>query len=454
MGSSTAILHQNVDYKFWLTFEQAAVGMALIAPSGRYLRANPELCRLLDYTEEQLCALTFHDATHPDDRAASDILSSKLLSGALTTYRIEKRYVRRGGRVVWGLLSVSLVRDEAGAPMHFISVVQDVTECKIALQELEQARNRYQAICDDVGDFISINDLHGVILFAGTPYASLMGYTPAELVGADALRYIHPDDRPIVQDAYRQFVGGSNERLKMRYRAFRKDGAYVWLETYARPFNGVGGQAREVICVSREMSEQQQVEQTLTHDKQQAEERSQALGELALTDELTGLRNRRSIDESLGVKLSSRRSASFPIGCLLVDIDHFKELNDSYGPSVGDEALRRIARVLEDTCRDEDYVARYEGDEFLLVLPNTNPGGTIILGEKLIRNVRALDWSDLPLQGEVTVSIGATCINYGTNLTLPELLDILDGQLYQAKEAGRNRLVMNTRQTVGRMRRW
>ena len=84
----------------------------------------------------------------------------------------------------------------------------------------------------------------------------------------------------------------------------------------------------------------------------------------------------------------------------------------------------------------------------MVVLPNTNPAGTITVGEKLIRNVREADWSDMPVKEAVTISAGGTCLSYGHGLTLRELLNLIDSQLYQAREAGRDRMVMNGRKAT------
>ncbi len=333
MMNTAPNLDTDVDHKFWLIFEQAAVGIALLSPKGGYLRANPKLCKMLGYTEAQLCSLGFRDATYQDDVPASDELQNKLLAGEISTYRVEKRYMRRDRRIVWGHLSVSLVRDEAGVPMHFICVIQDITDRKQAQPELEQVKRRYQE--------------------------TLMEKEVAKI------------KRHATQD----------------------------------PVN---------------------------------------------RDDLTGLRSRRASDNVLNGLLMSKRAASFPFGVLVVDVDRFKTYNDIYGRLLGDEVLRQVALVLQNTCRVEDSAARYNGDAFLIVLPNTNPAGTIIVGEKLVRNVRAIDWSDTALRDEVTVSIGATCVS-ATGLTLPGLMGVLDQQLQQAKESGRNRLIMNTRQTVQTM---
>jgi diguanylate cyclase (GGDEF)-like protein/PAS domain S-box-containing protein len=445
MIDAATSLDTGVDTKFWLIFEQAAVGVALISPQGRYLRANPELCKMLGYTEEQLRALNFEETTHPDDVAAGKEILARLIADDSNTHRTEKRYVRRDGRTIWGLVSVSLVRDDAGAPLHFISIMQDITERKQVQAKLEQTRNRYQAICDSVSDFIAVTDLRGNFLFASASSARLLGYAVAEMVGTNLFRYVHPDERTEVREAYTKFNEGSNETLKVRYRFFRKDGSYIRLETKARPFSGVGDSEREIVCISSEAHEQ--VREALVHEKSYADETARPALDPRLTDGLTGLRNRINMDELLGAKLVSKRSAKFPFGVLFVEIDHLMTIQESYGKAASDEVVKRVATVLHDACREEDLVARYGDDQFMIVLPTTNAGGTIVVGEKLIRHVKAIDFSDTPVRSEITASIGATCIVYGAELTLPELIAILDEQLQQAKEAGRNRLVMNTKQT-------
>jgi diguanylate cyclase (GGDEF)-like protein/PAS domain S-box-containing protein len=442
-------LGTNTDEKFWLTFEQAGVGMSLISPKGYYLRANPEFCRMLGYTEAQLRGLTFNDITHPEDAAADNELSNRLLTGEIATYRTEKRYRRRDGRIMWGGLSVSLVRDEVGAPIHFITIVQDITERKQVREELEQARNRYQAIYDSIDDFISINGLRGNFVFASASSVNVLGYAPEELVGTNVFRYVHPNDYDIVYEAYRKFNEGSNEHLRVRYRAFRKDGVYAWIETHARPFSGIDDHEREIVCVSRDVPDQQLTQETLILDldRQTGEIEGRKTEELAHRDGVAGILNRPEVDELLGSMLVSPRSANFPFGVLLVDMDNFKAVNDTYGQAIGNQILRKVSVVLQEGCRSEDVVGRYGGDEFLIVLPGTNPSGTITLGEKLISNVRSIDWSDMALRDDVTISIGATCVAYGSERTLPELMGVIEQQLYQAKDAGRDRLVMNTRQT-------
>jgi len=126
------------DREFRTAFDDAAIGMALVAPDGAWLRANEALCEIVGYRPEALAALTFQDITHPDDRDTDVALAAEVLSGARRTYQLEKRYIRSDGSLVWVLLSVSLVRDADGEPLHFISQIQDISERKRLEAELHR----------------------------------------------------------------------------------------------------------------------------------------------------------------------------------------------------------------------------------------------------------------------------------------------------------------------------
>ena len=166
------------------------------------------------------------------------------------------------------------------------------------------------------------------------------------------------------------------------------------------------------------------------------------LESMSQEDALTGVYNGPVIERILAGKLASRRASTFPVGCLLVDIDRFADIN-SYGQEVGDEVLRRVAKLVANSCRTEDSVGRYGADEFLLVLPSTGAAGLIVVGERLIRTVSSAYWADLPRAQEVTITIGGTYISQGSGIDAPEMLTIARSRLTAAKEAGRGGLIIS-----------
>jgi two-component system cell cycle sensor histidine kinase/response regulator CckA len=126
--------------RFRSAFDHAPIGMALVSPEGRWLRVNEALCNIVGYSEEELLERTFQDITHPDDLEADLAYVRRLLDDEIRYYEMEKRYLHRDGRLVWVLLSVSLVRDAKGAPLHFISQIQDVTGRRHLEEALRQSQ--------------------------------------------------------------------------------------------------------------------------------------------------------------------------------------------------------------------------------------------------------------------------------------------------------------------------
>jgi PAS domain S-box-containing protein len=121
---------------FQNAFDHAAIGMALVAPDGRWLKVNQSVLRLTGYSEEELLRLRFQDITHPDDLDLDLENVKKLLTGEMAEYHMEKRYYHKSGAIVWVLLSVSLVKDENGVPRFFISQIQDITARKEGEEKL------------------------------------------------------------------------------------------------------------------------------------------------------------------------------------------------------------------------------------------------------------------------------------------------------------------------------
>ncbi len=128
---------REAEERFRGAFENATIGMALVAPDGRWLRVNPAVCEIVGYSEQQLLELSFQDITHPDDLDADLDLVRQMLAGEMRNYQLDKRYIHRDGHVVWITLSVSLVHDASGEPLYFVSQIQDITERKRSQLALE-----------------------------------------------------------------------------------------------------------------------------------------------------------------------------------------------------------------------------------------------------------------------------------------------------------------------------
>nr|WP_241737632.1 GGDEF domain-containing protein [Neptunicella marina] len=170
----------------------------------------------------------------------------------------------------------------------------------------------------------------------------------------------------------------------------------------------------------------------------------QQLQELSLTDGLTGIANRRALDEHLPTYLQSAIRHHWPVSLLLMDVDYFKPYNDNYGHNKGDECLQQIAKILT-RCkrRDEDFVARYGGEEFVFVLPQSDNRGAELVATLL---QQAIEEQRIPhehslVADHVTMSIGIATFHYDDPISADQLLKNADTALYEAKNLGRNRFV-------------
>jgi diguanylate cyclase (GGDEF)-like protein len=204
------------------------------------------------------------------------------------------------------------------------------------------------------------------------------------------------------------------------------------------------GSSRELSALSASLLDmtlslfaaQDQLETKVKQRTAELEVANEALSQLAQTDPLTGLLNRRGFDELSQLLLTAARRSNQPLSVMMVDVDHFKRVNDSLGHEVGDEVLKYLASALRERLRASDLVARYGGEEFMALLPNTNEAGAHQIADALVRSI-ANDHSNV--FGSITVSMGVATIQANTS-DLASLLRRADAALYQAKGSGRNQV--------------
>ena len=196
-------------------FEQAAVGIAHVTLDGVFARVNRRFAEIVGMSPDELQACTFQEITHPDDLEADMAHVHRLLAGESQTYSMEKRYLHRDGGIVWIHLTASLVRDEAGAPQHFVSVVEDITERKRMAAALRASEERLRLITDLVPHGIFAKDAAGRYIFAnralaesyGFPIAEILGKTDFDLVSEKAQAEAYrADDLAVIQSGVPKFI--------------------------------------------------------------------------------------------------------------------------------------------------------------------------------------------------------------------------------------------------------
>lgn len=199
-------------------------------------------------------------------------------------------------------------------------------------------------------------------------------------------------------------------------------------EYLTKPFN-----SRELIARVASGVRILKLEEQLLQARQQMET-------LAMHDGLTGLLNRRAIEEYADAEFNLTKRKERPLSIVLLDIDHFKNVNDQHGHKVGDSTLQHVAKILSDGIRNYDRVGRWGGEEFILILPETQTQDAALVAERLRTQMAA---KSIPLDNELHLSVhissGVACVN-GQFSSLAKLIDAADQALYQAKQTGRNKV--------------
>ncbi|HEX3974639.1 MAG TPA: PAS domain S-box protein [Solirubrobacteraceae bacterium] len=220
---------EESEARFRETFDEAPIGIALVGPNGRWLEVNRALCGIVGYTEAEMLERTFQDITHPDDLEADLARLRQVLAGEIPTYQMEKRYFHKDGHAIWAKLSVALVRDERGTPLHCVSHIEDITRAKAAESALREGRrllDESQSVAG-VGSW-TWNLETGEPAWSVQQYL-LHGVNPLSDAPAlhDFLELVHPEDRERVRtkifdivrnrapfiDEYRVTLGGSRVRM-------------------------------------------------------------------------------------------------------------------------------------------------------------------------------------------------------------------------------------------------
>jgi PAS domain S-box-containing protein len=238
---------------FRAIFDGAALAIVVGTLDRRIIRANPACERLFGYSVAELRRLTYPTLTHPDDAGADRALYAALVAGERDDYRIEKRYRRKDGRLIWGRATNSLVRDEAGAPVCTIGTVEDITDLRVG-------EARYRAVVEQAAEGIFLFDAASKRITEANPaFCALLGYTPAELTRL-TLYDIVAHDRPSIDANTARVAAGGHHAIGDRLY-LRKDGSLVLVEVSGTALTLADGIAFSVVV--RDVTERRQLEMQL-----------------------------------------------------------------------------------------------------------------------------------------------------------------------------------------------
>jgi diguanylate cyclase (GGDEF)-like protein/PAS domain S-box-containing protein len=363
----------------------------------------------------------FMSFVHPDDVEHIKESVDKALKGR-KDYAIHHRILLPDGtqKVVYEKGKVEY--DEMHNPLRMLGTVQDITERYKISKELE-----FQSkLLNSVTDSIFVHDLYGNIIYVNEAAYETRGYTKEELLQM-RLQELSYSDSKCADEIFEENVKSAKEQLSRNEKAVievlhkTKDGKVIPIEITCRLIQDDG--KSYVISIARDISTLKAMNANLK--------------KMATTDNLTGIYNRHKFEEIYKTEIERISRYENPLSMIMVDIDHFKRVNDTYGHDVGDNVIKSVVDTVKRNIRQTDIFVRWGGEEFIILCPETDSAKAAVLAEKL-RNT--IEKTTLEKVGNITCSFGVT--SYVKKESENSFIKRLDSALYRAKDEGRNRVVV------------
>ena len=392
--------------------------IAVISADARLLYASPSAEALLGYPDGTLVGIDAMDLVHPDDHEIALIELAGVIEHPETHPKLELRVKHASGAFI-NVEYVATNRLDDPSVLGIVLNGRDVTDRRRAA-DIERAQNaRFRALVQHGSDIIIVLDGDGQVQYVSPSVEHIMGYQPEEVIEGAGMAMVHPDDADPLRAHYAAVLATPGYHGPYLLRSRHADGSWRWLEvvhTNLLDDPAVHG----VVLNFRDVTERKEVEDQLAHQ--------------ALHDSLTGLPNRVLLADRLDHALARAERDRSNVGVLFMDLDRFKLVNDTRGHVAGDALLQAVARRLLEVTRTSDTVARFGGDEFVVIHEDIEHMGELTeFGSRLCEKLA----EPFEVDGAVvhaTVSVGLALGHPGCSAEV--LLRDADAAMYHAKERG------------------
>ncbi len=421
---------------------ESPIGLYIFDSEDRCIYVNGRSLELFGLSHDEALDDGWRRVVHPEDRRRVVEAWDEAVEND-GEFVCEFRLLRRDGTIRWVRSRSAPSYDALADGARRVGTLEEITD----LREAAIERDAFFALTSEV--FV-VSSLTGLILDISPGAEQFLGYPRDELLGRNGFELLHSDNHSTTVQALRGLFTGQ-PILGTPIRLIRKDGALVRCIWSAQMRGG------HVYSVVREAPDQPQhpmiavdaqrkreleaYAADVTRQRDALRTANSELEVLAATDSLTGLWNHGAFQERLDMEFREAQRSGRLLALLLVDLDHFKRYNDTHLHQAGDAALEQVAQCLRGSTRAQDHVSRYGGEEFGVILPDTDLSTALQIGERIRQTLEAFQGFRSP----ITTSVGASVLTAGMRLRT-ELISAADRALYDAKRRGRNRVCGSNRE--------
>lgn len=252
--------------QFSIMFEMASIGVTQSDPiTRRFLLVNPKMCEITGYSAEEMLALSITEITHPEDRERDWEAFQNAISGKSPNSRLEKRYIRKDGAIIWVNLNMTVIRDSAGQSIHVMAAIEDITKRKQMEETLRQSEERYRTILDETAEGYFEVDLAGNYTFVNDADCRLLGYSREVLIGTNFRNQMPEESIEILYNAFNKIFISRQPERGLFCKIIRKDGTIGFAEITAFPLNNPKGEIIGFRGISRDITDRKRAEEERHH---------------------------------------------------------------------------------------------------------------------------------------------------------------------------------------------
>ena len=407
-----------------------------------YTYVNRQVCELFERSPQEIVGANdcqLFDAE--TGRKMIEQTDSKVIEQGITLELEERNYVRNHDEYRDYLTVKKPLYDDEGMPLGLFGISMDISELKETQKRLYVSEQRLSTILDNVGAYIFIKDKERRFQYVNKQTEALFQLPQDEIIGKNNFDLLGEVQGEAFDCTDRE-VFASGERVDCLESFAAPDEVYYYW-TVKIPLRNEAGEIDSYIGLSTDITEQKRLEHQVRSYNDALQTKIKEVTDLkdtleyqATHDVLTGLYNRRML-ETLSEKIFVPDNPQL-VGMLMLDLDHFKRVNDEFGHKTGDDVICLLAQLMSDECRSSDVICRYGGEEFVLLMPGTQAGKARAKAEWLRKRYCEVAGQVFPDMGTLTLSVGFAEAP-AHNVSFEQLYLVVDKALYQAKENGRNR---------------